>query len=603
MKRTLTEYGGFSTNKRPKYSVQLIIYGYKQEEKWVYVGQTRQSLPVRDKQHLHSSETKFDQAYNDARTFTGPIVLEQTYRSSIMEEQAATLALCQEWLNEREVHWINEHQTYTQGLNQTTGGQFGLDEAYYEAQIKKRNADWNDVKMPLLRISEYGKKGRLWKIPCNTPIIGTLLTHMRKRNNIPPQHLPELNLLGYKDGKTRSESKWDIDYMPLFRASEYAKKGRLWEIPYETPILGNLLDCMRSGQTIPSYYLAELNRFGYNDGKSYYESKWDVDYMPLFRDSEYGKKGRLWEITQKTPILGTLLNGMRSGNSIPPQYLPELNRLGYNDGKSFYESKWDIDYMPLFRVSEFAERGRLWELPYEIPILGNLLDHMRSGQTIPSYYLAELNRFGYNDGKSYYESKWDVDYMPLFRDSEFAKKGRLWKIPCKTHILGTLLNGMRSGTSIPPQYLPELNRLGYNDGKSFYESKWDIDYMPLFRNSEFAKKGRLWEIPQKTPILGNLLTRMRNGNNSIPPQYLPELSRFGYNDGKSSYELKWDIDYMPLLRASEFAKKGHLRDMPTKYPVVGKVMLSFRSKPKYRERLRTTIPGIYKELLELGAYK
>ena len=538
MKRTLTEYG-FSTNKRPRYSVQLIIYGYKQEEKWVYVGQTRQSLPVRDNQHLHSSETKFDQAYNDARAFTGPIVLEQTYRSSIMEEQAATLALCQEWLNEREVHWINEHQTYTQGLNQTTGGQFGLDQAYYEAQIKKRNADWNDVKMP------------------------------------------------------------------LFRASEFAKKGRLWEIPSNTPILGNVLACMRNGHSnIPPQYLAELNQFGYNDGKTMYESKWDLDYMPLLRASEFAKKGRLWEIPSNTPILGNVLAGMRNGHTIPSHYLAELNRLGYNDGKTTYESKWGVDFMPLFRNSKFAKKGRLWEIPTATPIIGNLLTGMRNGAcSIPSYYLAELNRFGYNDGKSYYESKWDIDYMPLLRTSKFAQKGRLWEIPFKTPILGTFLDGMRSGdTSIPSQYLFELNRLGYNDGKSSYESKWDLDYMPLFRDSEYGKKGRLWEIPQKTPILGKFLNHMRSRNN-IPPQHLSELNRLGYNDGKSYYESKWDIDYMPLLRDSKYGKKGRLWEIPTKYPVVGKVMSSFRSKPKYRERLRTTIPGIYKELLELGAYK
>ena len=163
---------------------------------------------------------------------------------------------------------------------------------------------------------------------------------MRERNNIPPQHLLELNRLGYNDGKTIYESKWDLDYMPLFRASEFAKKGRLWEIPWKTPILGTLLTRMREHNNIPPQYKLELNRLGYNDGKTTYESKWDLDYMPLFRDSEYGKKCRLWEIPQKTPIIGTLLTSMRERNNIPPQHLPELNRLGYNDGKTTYESKW-----------------------------------------------------------------------------------------------------------------------------------------------------------------------------------------------------------------------------------------------------------------------
>ena len=131
----------------------------------------------------------------------------------------------------------------------------------------------------------------------------------------------------------------------------------------------------------------------------------------------------------------------------------------------------------------------------------------------------------------------------------------------------------------------------------------DVDYMPLLRASEYGKKGRLWEITIATPIIGTLLNNIRSGHTCIPSHYLAELNRFGYNDGKSFYESKWDLDYMPLLRDSKYGKKGRLWEIPTKYPVVGKVMSSFRCKPKYRERLRTTIPGIYKELLELGAYK
>ena len=78
---------------------------------------------------------------------------------------------------------------------------------------------------------------------------------------------------------------------------------------------------------------------------------------------------------------------------------------------------------------------------------------------------------------------------------------------------------MRTGiTKIPIGYLEELNDMGYNNGKSTYESKWKIDYMPAFRmyNNNDEQKNRLWDMPQDTIVnntkLGVLLSGMRTGS-------------------------------------------------------------------------------------------
>ena len=554
----------------------LTIYGYRRRvgDAWpyVYVGQTRCHLDVRDEQHLTGDKTHFERAYSLCPgDFRAPEVLEQTTMSrevatDTYRDQAALLADCQKWMDEREAYYIKEHGTYRSltGLNMTSGGQKGMTKAYFEAQLKKTDSKWQVDNMPAFRTSPYGQKNRLWDIPRDfeqgeVKNLGKLLNSMRTGNTqIPPRFLTELNALGYNDGKSFQDSKWEIDYMPAFRASPYGQKKRLWEMPQDfkqgEEKLGVLLSHMRTGNTsIPPRFLAELNSLGYNDGKTKQDCKWEIDYMPALRASSYGQQGRLWDIPfdfkQGEVKLGQLLDGMRTWNNpIPPRFLAELNALGYNDGKSFQDCKWEIDYMPAFRASSYGQQGRLWEIPFDFKQgeekLGRLLNGMRTGNTpIPPRFLEELNALGYNDGTNQYESKWQVDYMPAFRASSYGQQGRLWDIPFDFKQgevkLGKLLNSMRTGkTSIPPGFLAELNALGYNDGTNHYESRWQVDYVPAFRQWRKTNPNRaICKIPLKYKVgnvnnVGSLVYRMRTGGSKVPEQYLQELKDMGLSEKK-----------------------------------------------------------------------
>ena len=59
MKRQLSHYFEYTKKKKKKYATEktllkytTIIYGYKENGQFVYIGQTRQDLYVRDQQHL-----------------------------------------------------------------------------------------------------------------------------------------------------------------------------------------------------------------------------------------------------------------------------------------------------------------------------------------------------------------------------------------------------------------------------------------------------------------------------------------------------------------------------------------------------------------------
>jgi hypothetical protein len=482
----------------------LVVYGYKRlqndEWVWVYVGQTRCMMSVRDTQHkspsLDKLQTPFDLAYTlYPNEFDGPFELEQTTCSrhlTSLEEQAVLLQECQEWMDRREQHWILACATYMSvyGLNQTKGGQLGWRRAYFEARLKKSYRTFAIEYMPAFRASTYGQQRRLWAIPKDTvedgQNIGIVLSHMRTRTTfIPICFVNELEALGYNGGRSSSESKFQIEYMPAFRVSTYGQQRRLWAIPSDTvedgQNIGSVLRHMRTRTTyIPICCVNELEALGYNGGRSYSESKFQIDYMPAFRASKYGRQGRLWEIPRNAvedgQNIGALLNKLRSGRkAIPICFVNELEALGYNDGRSYIESKFQIEYMPAFRASTYGLQGRMWEIPNKAvedgQNIGTLLRSLRSGDTaIPICFFNELEALGYNAGRSHSESKFQIDYMPAFRASKYGQQRRLCEMPQKAvedgQNIGSLLKDMRSGnTAIPICFVNELKALGYHEGR------------------------------------------------------------------------------------------------------------------------------------------
>ena len=319
------------------HSLTGIIYGYAREKRWVYIGQTMRPIAIRDNEHRTKNTTTFDRAYSSC---DGPITplesrLFRCEGPDPNESEARCRTQCQKWMDERERALIARHGTYVSpdGYNMTPGGHSGHDYAMFYAKIKQRNHRWAQEYMPLFHAAPEAVEKRLWAIPQDREVIGTLLSSMRTgHTTVPPDHLAELNAMGYNGGMSFMESRWDLEYMPLFRVAPETGRKRLWAIPRNREVLGTLLTRMRTSRTIvPPEHLAELNAMGYNDGRSFYQSRWDMEYMPLFRAASE---------TIITPgdrkVIGRLLSRIRADyTQVPLVHLNELNTLGFiNDDHS-----------------------------------------------------------------------------------------------------------------------------------------------------------------------------------------------------------------------------------------------------------------------------
>ena len=216
LKRTLLDFGFEKKegNKKKKLSGYVFrrimsIYGYKKHGNTVYVGQTIQTLLKRDKRHLKDCETRFDMAYaKNSADYQLYLIESKTIQKECldMHDEANMFVEGQLWLNEREIYWIAYHDTYECGMNMTTGGQLGLDVAYFMAKFKKRNQKWETVLMPALRENKWWKEGRLWEMPGDyihdTIKIGSVLNHLRNnKTSVPHYFLDDMNQHGYKDGQ------------------------------------------------------------------------------------------------------------------------------------------------------------------------------------------------------------------------------------------------------------------------------------------------------------------------------------------------------------------------------------------------------------------
>jgi hypothetical protein len=393
-------------------TLTLCIYAYQRQGRVTYVGQTKQSLSTRDQQHLCGS-TVFDRDYQTHRAEYGaaPTVLEQkvfTEHVSGLEEEAQFLLSSQTWLDSRETYWIQHYQTYLTGKNQTTGGQQGLEMSYFLSHLKRRDDAWTRLYMPLLRSSEFGQKCRLWETP----------------QNYIWQHLP----------------------------------------------MGKLLNNLRCGdRRIPGIYIQEMEELGYNGGKGYRASRFEMDYLPAFRSSSYGQLKRLWETpqshTHRGIRLGKILNHLRTGGHQVPA---EMNLLGYNDGKSIYQSRFELDLMVQFRSCVFGQRKRLWETPQNFITadgfkLGRILNHLRRDvMSVPDSCREEMEHLGFKEGRGFYESRFEVDYLPAIEDCSYGRRKRLDQTP-RNHVHMGVHVGQVLHSSKIPGFKCRLEEMGWKN--------------------------------------------------------------------------------------------------------------------------------------------
>jgi hypothetical protein len=322
----------------------LTIYGYEKQGQVLYVGQTKNPLKTRDSQHRRGTSEFAKDLMKDAILYAPPKILEQTTMtcsSEGPEEEVEFMMKCHAWMDEREIHWIKHYGTYTSvtGLNFTSGGQFGAGLAYAEYRRKVREKIWKEQYMPIFRKCSY--IGRLWETPSRYEEggipLGRILAHVRMTGSSSMAESCENEMreqLGFDNEKTYFESKWEIDYIPLFRKCFYA--GHLWKTPrsYEEGgiKLGRILCDVRTGNTtLPPSFENEMRDLGFDKRKSQYESRWEVITLPALQECFYA--GRLWatpcNYTFRKIKIGLMLKNFRSKGVTNGSHLAQLNLLGF----------------------------------------------------------------------------------------------------------------------------------------------------------------------------------------------------------------------------------------------------------------------------------
>ncbi len=195
--------------------------------------------------------------------------------------------------------------------------------------------------------------------------------------------------------------KWRTEYMPTFRAW-HAQHGTLRHIPDRGhPTLGYLVKSIRAGKTaVPDTCRAELEAMGFV--WCVQQAKWELDYMPAFREW-HAEHETLRDIPAKGhPTLGSLVDDIRTGNTaVPDACRAELDAMGFV--WCVQQARWELDYMPAFRAWH-AEHKTLRDIPDRgHPTLKYLVKDIRTwhssdgeaGSAVPDAYRAELDAMGF----------------------------------------------------------------------------------------------------------------------------------------------------------------------------------------------------------------
>jgi hypothetical protein len=282
-----------------------IIYAYlykKGDGTYIYIGQTYQLLSARDSRHMSDSKTKFDKLHtsNGTSPFLPPIVLEtklfEATGTDSIDVEAQVLADCIAWMDKKEKEYILKFKTYSSasGLNQTRGA-----------------------------------------------------------SNFPR------NKAFFQANIKKQLQEWKKIHLPALLNSKYGKDKCIFKIPFKAPKIGQLLSHIRTGQSVvPQTLLTLLNAAGLMDGRPYSDCMFEKVRMPAMRNSEYGKKNKLWAVTHGSEKnIGRLLDDIRSKKqAIPhPKYLKEMNEMGWMNGLPIADCKWQVDYLPLCR--KFVEEN------------------------------------------------------------------------------------------------------------------------------------------------------------------------------------------------------------------------------------------------------
>ena len=299
----------------------------------VYVGQTTRELHERDTEHLKMSYTVFDRQYATRSQYTLVLLTARRFAAAEKDEDFKddTLHPAGAWMDYWEAKYISAFDTFVNGFNRTRGGQgAGWLVAMREAMARAAYERFRDTYMPAFR-DYYEDEGHV-NAPQTHPILGQLLASIRTgHTQVPPQFEEELRSMGLDTRNQKivqRDVRWE-EYMSAFRKC-YKKMGHV-NAPQTYPILGKLLNNIRTGKTqVPPQFEEELRSMGLdvrNQTIVQRDARWE-EYMSAFRKF-YEERGHV-NAPQTYPILGRLLNSIRTGNTqVPPQFEEELRTMGF----------------------------------------------------------------------------------------------------------------------------------------------------------------------------------------------------------------------------------------------------------------------------------
>ena len=299
----------------------------------VYVGQTTRELHERDTEHLKMSYTVFDRQYATRSQYTLVLLTARRFAAAEKDEDFKddTLHPAGAWMDYWEAKYISAFDTFVNGFNRTRGGQgAGWLVAMREAMARAAYERFRDTYMPAFR-DYYEDEGHV-NAPFTHLILGKLLNNIRTgHTQVPPQFEEELRSMGLDTRNQKivqRDVRWE-EYMSAFRKC-YKKMGHV-NAPQTYPILGKLLNNIRTGKTqVPPQFEEELRSMGLdvrNQTIVQRDARWE-EYMSAFRKF-YEERGHV-NAPQTYPILGKLLNSIRTGNTqVPPQFEEELRTMGF----------------------------------------------------------------------------------------------------------------------------------------------------------------------------------------------------------------------------------------------------------------------------------
>ena len=298
--------------------------------------------------------------------------------------------------------------------------------------------------------------------------------------------------------------------------------------------------------------------------------RWANVYRPEF-EAYLAEHGTLHNIPARSYLhetLGTLVSNIRTGHtSVPPEHLEWLLANGFV--MDYRQSRWDHDYLPAFEA-HLSEHGSLRDIPHAHPTIGNLVNNIRTGNTlVPAEHMEWLLANGFV--MNHRQSIWDQDYRPAF-EVHLSEHGSLRHIPQSHPVLGSIVSNIRTGhTSVPPEHMEWLLANGFV--MNAIQARWDQDYRPAFEAHLSAHRS-LRHIPKSHPVLGHVVSRIRNGTTSVPPEHMEWLLANGFV--MNAIQARWDQDYRPAFEA-HLAEHGSLHDIPHDVTIIGNLVNSIRN--------------------------